>query len=399
MRSASHFNGMSGVDSRRVQPSRRRRWIGASAVLVGTMVLASACSSSTPSSTSSSGPSTDPASSAAQNQAASIVAKYAARPTSIGISTPITKTIPKNKTVAFIECSLPSCTVLGGYVASAAQALGWKVDQINAGLTPETVKAAYDQAISSHADAVIGTGFDRSIFEPELATLKADNIPVIELSTADNAGNGITASYESTAANQAYGVLQAEWVYAELGTSANTLVIGVPTFQTISILVGAFTAKYKQLCSSCAIGQVNVSAEDIGTPTVASTVIGYLQSHPGVNVIETSDSDTVIGLPSALAAAGLHPKIVVLDASPTVASYIQKGTVAVSTAAPWNTLMWLSIDTLARIFAGQSTAPDTNWVHPQWFVTSKNVPSVTNYYGSVSPSANDAAFEKLWGVN
>lgn len=78
--------------------------------------------------------------------------------------------------------------------------------------------------------------------------------------------------------------------------------------------------------------------------------------------------------------------------------YIKDGTVTVSTAAPWNTLMYLAMDTIARIFAGHPTTADQNWVHPEWFVTAQNVPSITSYFGVVPDSVNDADFKKLWGV-
>src|SRR6185437_7300406 len=306
--------------------------------------------------------------------------------------------VPKVKTIAFIQCSIPSCVHLGNYLVNAGKMLGWTVKRINGGLSPETIKNAYDQAISDNVDAVIGSGFPKTIFAPELAQLKAKNIPVIELSVGTSPGTGITAVYEGTKTNQNYGILQADWVYAKLGKTANTLVIGLPTFPTITILEGAFKKAYKQLCPSCALGQVTVAATTIGTPKIPTTVVGYLQSHPTVNMIETSDSDTVIGLPSALQAAGMNPKIIVLDESPTVASYIRKGQVTVSTASPWNTLMFLAMDTFARMFAGVSTAPDTNWVHPQWYVTKNNVPGTGGYYGTVTTKINNAAFAKMWGA-
>lgn len=392
-----------------LQTKRRRHRGAAAAAVAGMALLAAACGSSSHSSsgTTSGGASGSSGGSASQaaggnsSQAAAkaIIQKYTPRPTDIGISTPVGKPIPKGKTVAFLECTIPSCTVLAGYTQAAGKALGWNVKVINAGLTPETVKAAYDQAISDNVDAVIGTGFPKTIFGPELATLASRHIPVIELSSGDLTGGGITASFETVSANQEYGQLQADWVYGTEGTKANTLVIGVPTFPTITILETAFKAKYKQLCPSCALGEVDVTASDLGTPSVSSKVVGYLQSHPSVNVIETSDSDAVIGLPAALAAASLHPKIIVLDSSPTVASYIKAGTVSVTTAAPWNTLMWLAMDTLARVFTNQPITPDLNWTHPEWFVTASNIPSTTQYFGVVPPAINDAAFEKLWGVS
>lgn len=334
----------------------------------------------------------------AKSQAAKVVAKYSKQPQTIGITTPIHKKIPKNKTIAFIQCSIPSCTILGTYITQAGKALGWKVDRINGGLTPETVKAAYDQAVSIDPAAVVGTGFPKTIFAPELATLQAKHIPVIELSVATSPGGGITAVFDGKAANTAAGQLQANWVFDKLGSSAKALVIGLPTFPTITIEEAGFKSEYKKLCPSCTLDQVTVTATDIGTPTVTSTVVGFLESHRTINVVETSDSDIVIGLPAALSAAGLNPKIVVLDASPTVAQYIKAGQVSISTAVAWPTLMWIAVDTVARKLVGESIKPDLKWVEPQWIVDATNIPSTSHYYGVEPTGKMHAQFKKIWGV-
>jgi ribose transport system substrate-binding protein len=139
-----------------------------------------------------------------------------------------------------------------------------------------------------------------------------------------------------------------------------------------------------------------VSASDIGTPTVSSAITAYLQSHPGVNVVESSDSDVAIGLPSALQSAGQNPSIVLLDTSPTVSSYIANGQVAVTTGVDWPTIIWQMFDTFARIFTGQSTQPDTSAAQPQWLISKDNIPSTSSYFPLVANY--QAQFKKLWGL-
>jgi ribose transport system substrate-binding protein len=321
------------------------------------------------------------------------------RPTSIGITTPVGKPIPKNKTIAALFCSIPSCTILNTYAQQAAAALGWKLVPINIGLTPETVKAGWDQAVALHPDAVISAGFAPTLFPSELATLASEHVPVIEGSIAYNTqpGGGLTAVYDGNAANQAAGKLQAQWVVSKWGTKANVLSIGVPTFPTITTVVDSFQSEYKKLCSSCTLGSISLSASDIGTPEVASAVTAYLQAHPGVNVIESSDSDVAIGLPAALQNAGQNPDIVLLDTSPTVSSYIANGQVAVTTGVDWPTIIWQMFDTFARIFTGQSTQPDTSAAQPQWLISKDNIPSTSSYFPLVANYQDQ--FKKLWGLS
>jgi ribose transport system substrate-binding protein len=321
------------------------------------------------------------------------------RPTSIGITTPVGKPIPKNKTVAALFCSIPSCTILNTYAQQAADALGWKLVKINIGLTPESVKAGWDQAVALHPDAVISAGFDPSLYPSELQTLDSEHVPVIEGSIAEDVqpNNGLTAVFDGNPANEAAGKLQAQWVIDKFGTKANTLSVGVPTFPTITTVVDSFQKEYKALCTTCTLGTISVSATDIGTPTVASAVTAYLQQHPGVNVIESSDSDVAIGLPAALKNAGQNPDIVLLDTSPTVTSYISQGQVAVTTGVDWPTLIWQMFDTFARIFTGQSTAPDMTAAQgPVWLITKDNIPPGDNYFPLVADYQSQ--FKKLWGL-
>jgi ribose transport system substrate-binding protein len=372
-------------------------------VAVGSLATLTACGSSgsgsgSGSSSPSAGSTAAASGSSSNAQLQQVVQTTSSRPTSIGITTPVGKPIPKNKTIAALFCSIPSCTILNSYAQAAANVLGWKLVKIDLGLTPETVKAAWDQAVALHPSAVISAGFAPSLYPSELKKLASEHIPVIEGSIAENTqpGGGLTAVYDGNAANVAAGKLQAEWVINKYGTKADTLSVGVPTFPTITTVVDSFQSEYKKLCPSCTLGTISVSASDIGTPTVSSAITAYLQSHPGVNVVESSDSDVAIGLPSALQSAGQNPSIVLLDTSPTVSSYIANGQVAVTTGVDWPTIIWQMFDTFARIFTGQSTQPDTSAAQPQWLISKDNIPSTSSYFPLVANY--QAQFKKLWGL-
>jgi len=368
-------------------------------VAVASLAALTACGSS---GTGSSGPSTSSSAgsnaSSGNSQLQQVVQTTSERPASIGITTPVGKPIPKNKTVAALFCSIPSCTILNTYAQQAADALGWKLVKIDIGLTPESVKAGWDQAVKLHPDAIVSAGFPPALYPSELKTLASEHVPVIEGSIAENVqpGGGLTAVYDGNEANVGAGKLQAEWAINKWGTKANTLSVGVPTFPTITTVVDSFQKEYKSLCPTCKLGTISVSASDIGTPTVASAITAYLQQHPGVNVVESSDSDVAIGLPSALKNAGQNPDIILLDTSPTVSSYIASGQVAVTTGVDWPTIIWQMFDTFARIFTGQSTAPDISAGQPQWLISKDNIPSTTSYFPLVADYQSQ--FKKLWGV-
>jgi len=164
------------------------------ATVASLATLTAACGSS--GGTGSSGPSSSStAGSSGNSQLQQVVQTTSSRPASIGITAPVGKPIPKNKTIAALFCSIPSCTILNTYAQQAADALGWKLVKINIGLTPETVKAGWDQAVALHPDAIISAGFPPALYPSELKTLASENIPVIEGSIAYNTqpGGGLTA--------------------------------------------------------------------------------------------------------------------------------------------------------------------------------------------------------------
>ena len=116
---------------------------------------------------------------------------YETRPTSIGITTPVGAKIPKGKTIDFIQCGVPACVVEGNILAAATKLLDWKLVRINAGTSAQQIADAYQTAVTNKPNAVIGSGFDRSLFAPEIVKLKAMKIPVLEAFVADSTGNGI----------------------------------------------------------------------------------------------------------------------------------------------------------------------------------------------------------------
>src|SRR5271170_3035262 len=155
--------------------ANRRRVLGIALIGVGSLAVGACSSSGT---TASSSPASSPASNSAASSssgtgspfaaAAAANTKFEQRPTSIGITTPVGKTIPKGKVVDFIECGVPACVVEGNILQSATNLLSWKLDRINAGTSPQQIADAYQQAVTNKPDAVIGSGFGRALFDPEL---------------------------------------------------------------------------------------------------------------------------------------------------------------------------------------------------------------------------------------
>jgi len=165
------------------------------AALALTAIL-TACSSSpnaAPSATSSGTASASQAAAASSGvaQARQLVAAAEKNPTSVGVTEPVGKPIPKGKTIAFMECGVPTCTSYASILKPAVQALGWKFEVISAGISPEQVATAWATVARMLPSAVIGIGYPQTIFQTSLSVLQKHHIPVVECCDSDTAGNGI----------------------------------------------------------------------------------------------------------------------------------------------------------------------------------------------------------------
>jgi len=326
------------------------------------------------------------------------VKKLEQRPTSIGITDPIKGKIPSGKTVAFIQCGSPICADMGSILANGASKLGWKVDRINAGLTAETIKAAWGQAVDSKPDAVITSGTPRSLFEPELAQLKAAGTPVIDMTTADTAGNGLTEVYGGPDQYTGQGKNMADYMLANGGKGVKELSVTISAYPNITDVATGLADELKAQCSSCTSASLDVPASSIGSD-LPSRITSYLSAHPDINWVYVGFSDMVTGLPAALNSAGLGKvKIVTLSTNPTIATYMKNGqNLVMATGFDTTEIMWRSLDYLARVWTNSSTTQNTDPATlPAWFVTKDNLPSTTENFPYIADY--QAQYLKLWNV-
>jgi len=359
-------------------------------------LVATACSNSSsgggngsPSASSSSSSDTIPAAVDALN-------KLLQRPETLPSTVPISKPIPKGKTIDWLQCGISDCAILTPPLKAAAASLGWNVKVVDAGLTPESVKNAWDLAVRDHPDAVFASGFPASIFKSELAQLKAMNIPVIDFAVHDKSGNGITAVIQGDNTSYAIGVGLADWVLAKKGKSANTLLVTSSTFANLPITVNGFKHEYNTLCPSCKVDTLDAPATTFGT-TLPGNVVTYLRSHPDVNYIAADEGAMSQGIPQAIKTAGMNIQMITQYPNQTTAQYLKDGSVLAGIIMPQEIdAMWQMTDAAARYYAGMSTKP-AEAPSPLWFVTPETVSQISPPYSLIPDYP--AKYKQLWGVS
>jgi ABC-type sugar transport system substrate-binding protein len=383
-----------------VTRARTLRAAGAAALVLGLVLVAAGCGSSNNSTTSSGATSTGAGATASAAATAPGVKEAQAastallqRPTKIAVTVPVGKPIPKGKHIALMQCGFPGCIPLGDHVRAAAKSLGWSVTTINTGLTPETVKTGWDKAVSIKPDGVVTMVYESAAFASELAALKAAKVPVVDCCVPEAAHNGLDLSINALPNAKVIGKAMASYVVGSRQDKAVPLAVdvgGLPIAQTVN---EAFKAEYNRLLPGAKIQNLTVPATSIGKDA-PTRIVGYLRSHPDVNLIVMSQTDPAVGLPAALKAAGLSTPIFGEGANPTIYQYIRAGQMEGTVAFDDYGVGYAMVDGLVRLFTG-GNLQDSNVNMPRWVLTKDNIPP-----GNTFPvvADNDQQFLSIWGV-
>jgi ribose transport system substrate-binding protein len=334
-------------------------------------------------------------STSASVQAAEAELKVAeARPASIGLPA-FTKAIPSGKTVTFVHCGVAVCDTIAAAIKNAAAILGWKVDVIPTNGTPASIKAAWDTVVRLHPAVAFGSGFDRALFASEVSQLAAMHVPVMNWTTTDTAGQGLTFVHGGPSEVPVVGEQMAAWVVADTQGKADTLYVNLPTYVILQPVMEGFDSYYKQWCPGCKLSTMSVPLTSIGT-TAPSLIVSYLRAHPDINRIAVGYDGIDVGLPAALASAGLSSKVKFIGEAPTATNlaYVQAGTEAATVSQGVYEIWAVYMDAAARAVTGQSLAPDNAWKVPWFLLTQSNysqgsgdAPIVTNL---------DSQLKQIW---
>jgi ribose transport system substrate-binding protein len=328
------------------------------------------------------------------DEAKAVAAQAQKRPTSIGLTTPIGKPIPKGKKVVYIACgAIQACTVHIKFLKDAAKALGWTASMITTDGSPQQVQGAFDSALRSGADAIISTGITRSNLEKQIQEAQSKGVPFATCCTLAPVGNGIIYTTSTVEQNAKIGKYLAAKAVADTNGKGGAVYVNLPAYEILKGVGTDFAKYYKQWCSDCDFGSIDVALTDLGKG-VPDKIVSYLRAHPDVNYVVLSETDALApGLSPALRTAGLADKVKIIGQAPGLAEFqeIRQGTIAGGVPFDFVTIDWLMMDSIARTFAKvpvKLTAP------PLWLVTKSNVPNTSGIFPIVPDYK--AQFLKLW---
>jgi len=319
-------------------------------------------------------------------------------PTSIGITTALSKKPAAGKLVIGLDSGLGSAKVLAQYWAQAAGDLGWTYKDLISGSTSAAQQAAFNSAIQLNPAGILTSGIPEATLGTALALAKQKGIWVNTSASTDEPSG---AMFDTSIANpdqlHEWGKMVAAYVVVQSNGKADIQTFSLPIFPILYEFDTAFKAAIAQWCPGCKVTEHPQQGSDIGTKTPQS-VVSSVTRDPSTSWLIFDLGDLETGVNAALSAAGLHGlHIGGLTADTPNIQALKSKTQDVWTAYSLPIVAYRQVDSFARKFNGE---PTLNAVLPTQLLTQDNISSMVadsslNYVGVADFRAQ---FKKLWGV-
>lgn len=333
-------------------------------------------------------------------EARAAVDKWSQAPTSAGIDRALEKAPPKGKTIVQLRCPVEGCQAIYQGLAEASKTLGWTPKAVNMGTSPEEIGQAFRSALDQNPDGILISGVASAVYKQELEEAKKRNIPVVALSSPDEAtgleGNGIISTINGPDQAELYGKVLASWTAADTkAAGADVAFFTIKNFPTLDPVTNSFTSEFTRLCPDCKVSKNEVQATDLGK-RIPQQVVSAIQQNPDVKYVGFAFGQMSTGVRPALKAAGFDD-VKLIGVAPYAANLqaLRDGTEDMW-AAHTNVMQgWYAADAFARHFNGENLKPSDDVVMPTQVLTKRNVPADKWY---VIPGYQQK-FSQLWKLS
>jgi ribose transport system substrate-binding protein len=291
--------------------------------------------------------------------------------------------------------------VYGDGLKAAAAVLGWSVEVVNSGTTPESENAAMQQAIQQHVGAIMFPGGDTAVLGSSLALAKQAKIPVFFSNSNQRAtgadGNGVYGSLLTGDDVNAMAKLETNWAWADSGGKLKTLgVVVIPSLQTTVSEAAQVKETLGQLCPSCKVKELDAQYTDIGT-NIPSQVVAAVRQDPSISYVLFTFGALTTGVSAALKGAGLSAKVKLAGISPNAANLqaLVDGTEAMWVVEDKHLIGWRWADSYARFLVGDDVSVENSTLMPNQIMVKDNIQpgDITNY---VVDAPYPDTFKALW---
>ena len=311
--------------------------------------------------------------------------------------------MPEPKTVAWLECELPSCQDITPGFQAATALLGWELEVI--GIQSFDPAPGFQQALDLGVDFIAITGTPPALIQDQIDAAKAAGVgffSCFDTTDPDGPNNNTWIQCGDDVAVAKTGNLLANAVIADSGGAANVLMVNIPDFAVLVSEREGAQAAYDANCPDCTFTELAVTIDQLLAGEVAGAVVAALQEDPTINYVHFAFDGLTGGVSSTLADAGLldQVKLVGVDFSAAVLQEIVDGTHQFWTANPKPYAAWLMVDAMARLSIGQDNTEERDVANLPTFIVSDaaTAEELIPTNGWPGPDTMADQFAALWGV-
>ncbi len=265
-----------------------------------------------------------------------------------------------------------------------------------------------DQAIAAGVDLIALNGApDPRALQPQLQAAEDAGIPVLVIHFHDDSwedppnceGCEFGVAGLVTAPFFEAGEAAADWIIAESGGTANTLIVGGSDILPSPGTIEAMTSRFDEMCPECTYDTIEIPVADWNTETQGE-VQSALQANPDIDNVYVLYDAMVAGAVPAVETLGLSGEVTVssYNGSPFALDFIRDGEiVGMNVGEDTPGIGYAAMDQAFRILLGEPTVPTRTPIRI-WDDT--NIEEAGNPvesgvgYGDAFP----AGYRELWGL-
>ena len=345
-----------------------------------------------------------PADDAAPGVAAAqvIVDANSTPPSDITASIPL-DSVPEAKTVAWLECELPSCSAITPGFEAATDVLGWTLEVI--GVQSFDPAPGFQQAIDLGVDYIAITGTPPALIQDQIDAAAEAGIAFMscfDTTDPDGPNNNIWTNCGDDDDVFGAGNLLANAIIADSNGTANTLMVNIPDFAVLVSEREGAQAAYDANCPDCVFNELALTIDQLLAGEVAGAVLSALQADPEVDYVHFAFDGLTGGVSDTLAEADLLDgvNLVGVDFSGVVLEEIVDGTHQFWTANPKPYAAWIMVDAMARHSIDQENTDERASADlPNWIANSSTAGDWIATDGWPGPDGMADQFATLWGIS
>lgn len=308
---------------------------------------------------------------------------------------------PAGKKIYAIACAsvAPFCDEVTKGVVDAAEDVGWDATYLDGAGSPQGFATAFATALAGNPDAIVTMAIPESVAGTYIAQAHAQGVKVIGISSVPEAGTTPDRTYDAyvSARETANAMLQAWWVIADSGGSANIGYLWDPAYPFLTEALEAAKTVFGT-CGGCVIEEVvdrqlSTAADPVKYQQLAESLI---QRHPDLDYILLPYGLGTTSVIAAVNTRGADIKVVSKNSDPVNIGLVNQGSLAQENGTSPRWVGFAGLDQTIRVLAGEPPLEDWQANLPVHVYTEDNAPATGSF--DWEELGYEAGYREMWGV-